>query len=211
MYSLTRNLGVGLGWTGSVLVILGRFLLASGNPWGFGVSILGDICWLIYGYERETTPRLDRWAAEARVFENVLASASSTVPTHASLFTGLLPSEHGSHAGHQWLDEDLDTLAERLRAAGYRTLAISGNPNVNEAFGFGQGFDFFRSFDAVPFAKLRSRQCSRPVSAASAVRKAGPKSPLLPMIIGPILSALLKCTRILLVDQASSGVVRPSI
>jgi len=95
----------------------------------------------LYGHERETTPRLDGWAAGARVFDDVLASASSTVPTHASLFTGLLPSEHGSHAGHQWLDEGLDTLAERLRRAGYRTYLWSSNPHLSAAKNFTQGFD----------------------------------------------------------------------
>ncbi|MEE2678174.1 MAG: sulfatase-like hydrolase/transferase [Myxococcota bacterium] len=95
----------------------------------------------LYGYERDTTPRLDAWAEDALVFDDALASASSTVPTHASLFTGRLPSEHGSHAGHQWLDDELDTLAERLQRAGYRTYLWSSNPHLSAAKNFTQGFD----------------------------------------------------------------------
>lgn len=95
----------------------------------------------LYGYARETTPQLDAWAAEARVFENAMSSASSTVPTHASLFTGLLPSEHGAHAAHQWLDDRFDTLAERFQASGYRTYLWASNPHIGAAKNFAQGFE----------------------------------------------------------------------
>ncbi len=95
----------------------------------------------LYGYERETTPQLDAWATEARVFENAMASASSTVPTHASLFTGLLPSEHGAHAANQWLDDRFDTLAERFSRSGYRTYLWAANPHIGAAKNFAQGFE----------------------------------------------------------------------
>ena len=95
----------------------------------------------LYGYPRATTPRLDAWAQDARVFENTLATANSTVPTHASLFTGLLPSEHGAHANHQRLDDRFTTLAELLRSAGYRTYLWAANPHLSRAKNFTQGFD----------------------------------------------------------------------
>lgn len=49
----------------------------------------------LHGYELPTTPFLEQWSRGARVFDNCLSTASSTVPSHASMFTGLLPSEHG--------------------------------------------------------------------------------------------------------------------
>jgi arylsulfatase A-like enzyme len=95
----------------------------------------------LYGHARETTPQLAKWARGARVFENATSSASSTVPSHASLFTGLLPSEHGTHAAHQWLDDRFDTLAEKLQAAGYRTFLWAANPHIGASKNFAQGFD----------------------------------------------------------------------
>jgi arylsulfatase A-like enzyme len=95
----------------------------------------------LYGYGRPTTPKLERWARTARVFDAALAIANSTVPNHASLFTGLLPSEHGAHAAHQYLDDHWTTLAELFRAAGYRTYLWSANPHLSDAENFTQGFE----------------------------------------------------------------------
>jgi arylsulfatase A-like enzyme len=50
----------------------------------------------VYGYDRPTTPNLDAWSKDARVFEDCISPGSWTVPSHASMFTGLLPSEHGA-------------------------------------------------------------------------------------------------------------------
>lgn len=97
----------------------------------------------LYGYGRKTTPRLDAWAQEARVFENATSTAGYTLPSHASMFTGLLPSEHCTHNGHQRLDDRYTTLAELLRGAGYRTFLFSANPQISAspARNFGQGFE----------------------------------------------------------------------
>lgn len=94
----------------------------------------------LYGYSRPTTPNLERWARGARVFENVHSTASSTGTSHASMFTGLLPTQHGTSEGHRWLDAEQYTLAERLRDAGYQTYLWSSNPHVSEFENFQQGF-----------------------------------------------------------------------
>jgi len=74
------------------------------------------------------TPSLDALAAEGTVFSNTWANAPWTVPSHASMFTGVLPSVHGCH-GHNFLFEtDRPTLAELLDAAGYETVAFFSNP-----------------------------------------------------------------------------------
>jgi arylsulfatase A-like enzyme len=95
----------------------------------------------VYGYPRPTTPKLEAWAVKARVFENVVSTASSTVPSHAAMFTGLLPSEHGANNGHRWLDVGHFTVAERLSEAGYQTFLWAANPHIAKEENFQQGFD----------------------------------------------------------------------
>lgn len=95
----------------------------------------------LYGHDVETTPKLERWARGARVYENVISAANTTESSHASMFTGLLPSQHGTDAAHRWLDDDFDTAAETLQAAGYRTYLWSANPSVSAEENFQQGFE----------------------------------------------------------------------
>ncbi|MEM7306911.1 MAG: sulfatase [Planctomycetota bacterium] len=98
----------------------------------------------LYGHDRATTPRLDAWAEGARVFENCVSTASSTVPSHASMFTGLLPTEHGMSNRHLWLEDEHRTVAEVFGAAGYRTFLWAQNPHVSKEENFQQGFDVER-------------------------------------------------------------------
>jgi arylsulfatase A-like enzyme len=78
-----------------------------------------------YGYdERDCTPVLDALAEESVVFEQSFAASSFTPPSHASLFTGLYPSEHGLTYWNRKL-ADVPTAAELFAAAGYRTFAVS--------------------------------------------------------------------------------------
>lgn len=95
----------------------------------------------LYGHSVKTTPELDRWARDARVYENVVSAANTTESSHASMFTGLLPSQHGTDAAHRWLDDSFDTVAEGLQRAGYRTYLWSANPSVSVEENFQQGFD----------------------------------------------------------------------
>ena len=95
----------------------------------------------LYGHERETTPALDRWAKDAVVFDDVVSAAAYTVPSHASMFTGLLPSEHCAGGEAAVLAEGHHTLAELLRDAGYATFLYSENPHLAVRNHFAQGFD----------------------------------------------------------------------
>jgi arylsulfatase A-like enzyme len=102
----------------------------------------------LYGYERKTTPELDRLVetnVRATVFQRAYANANWTIPSHISLFTGVLPSEHESHCGNEVHRRarviDLpETLAERLGGAGYRTAGVIANPNVMAVESAGRGF-----------------------------------------------------------------------
>jgi arylsulfatase A-like enzyme len=93
-----------------------------------------------YGYGPETSPNIDRLAAESVLFENVIADSSWTLPAHASLFTGLTSRVHRvSFDGHR-LDPQRTTLAEVLSGAGYRTRGLWSGPYLHPIFGFDQGF-----------------------------------------------------------------------
>lgn len=95
-----------------------------------------------YGYERATTPNVDTWAAGARVYTNCLSAANTTAPSHASMFTGLLPSEHGASNENSVLGAQFDTIAELLRdKSGYDTYMFAANPHLTASGGFAQGFD----------------------------------------------------------------------
>ena len=94
----------------------------------------------VYGYGRPTTPFLERVAGEMVRYDGVKATAPWTLPSHASLFTGLWPAEHRVHWGNKWLDDGFDTLAESLQSAGFCTFGLSANPIVSEKTGLTQGF-----------------------------------------------------------------------
>jgi len=98
-----------------------------------------------YGYQRPTTPNIDRVAAGGLRFTQAVSSSSWTTPSHASLFTGLLPAEHGTHNQHAWLIDRIPTLAELLKRRGYRTAAFSNNPHVDRAQNLHRGFELFEA------------------------------------------------------------------
>ena len=105
-----------------------------------------------YGYDRDTSPVLDAFAREAVLYRTAIAPGTWTPPSHASLVTGLLPSVHGVDrvdegvgGGVYALDPGVDTLAERLRAAGWKTAAFLGNGGyLAPVFGLAQGFEKYR-------------------------------------------------------------------
>ncbi|MEO1367642.1 MAG: sulfatase-like hydrolase/transferase, partial [Acidobacteriota bacterium] len=94
-----------------------------------------------YGHSAPTTPNIDRWAERsAVVFENAVAQAPWTLPSHASMLTGLEALRHDiNHFGEAPVS--LEMLAETLRDAGYSTAAITGGGYLRPQFGFAQGFD----------------------------------------------------------------------
>ena len=89
------------------------------------------------------TPNMDRLAESSITYTNALSNAPWTLPTHASLFTGLYPREHGVSWGHYKLEEGPPTLAELLGKRGYDTFAISNNWLLSEQNGFARGFGSF--------------------------------------------------------------------
>lgn len=94
-----------------------------------------------YGYEKKTTPNIDRLSTGGILFENAFSTSCWTPPSHASLFTGLYPSFHGVYTGDSVLDVPDPTLVEILQDAGYRTLGISSIPQLSVTKRFNRGFD----------------------------------------------------------------------
>src|SRR5512143_2675354 len=86
-----------------------------------------------YGYACPTTPNLDRLAERSVLYEQAISPAGWSLPSHASLFTGLYASRHGADDQHKYLQPGPPTLAEMLRSRGYQTLAFCENPYVGPA------------------------------------------------------------------------------
>jgi len=100
-----------------------------------------------YGYEKSTTPNIDAFAKESVLFENAIASSCWTLPSQASMFTGLFPSEHGAADGNLYLDEKIPTLTELLKKYGYSNYAYSvSNGWLTGATNFTRGFDYIEQF-----------------------------------------------------------------
>jgi len=96
-----------------------------------------------YGYERDTTPFLKLLSEDATLYPETISPAAWTMPSHASIFTGLYPSAHGSTLKNIYLDDQFITLPEFLGSKGYVTVGISNNPIVNRENGLAQGFEYF--------------------------------------------------------------------
>jgi arylsulfatase A-like enzyme len=96
-----------------------------------------------YGYDKPTSPEIDAFAKDAVRFTDCIAPSSWTKPSMASVLTGMYPSTHQCVQQREVLVPEAETLAEVLRAAGWRTAAFSDNPFISPEFGFAQGFDRF--------------------------------------------------------------------
>ncbi|MBI3544288.1 MAG: sulfatase [Deltaproteobacteria bacterium] len=99
----------------------------------------------LYGYPRDTTPFLSKFAAENVLFENTFSQAAYTLPSHISMFTGLYVETHKIYA--RWprttLAPGFKTLPEILKANGYKTIWMATRHDSHLAFdrGLGRGFD----------------------------------------------------------------------
>jgi arylsulfatase A-like enzyme len=96
-----------------------------------------------YGYDRETSPTIDRLASEGVRFARAYAQGPRTKEATASLVTSLYPSTHNVTRLGSTIPEGSLTLTEAVRGAGYATAVASANPLVSPYFGFGRGVDYF--------------------------------------------------------------------
>lgn len=140
-----------------------------------------------YGYARDTSPSLDRLAADGAIFTQAYAVTSWTLPSHASLFTGKFPTAHGAQydpegplsivqgldagqVGAGWdryrvrpLSEHEITLAGILARQGYATGGVGGGPWLKRVFGLANGF---ASFDDAEIGSINGRGAESVTKAA---------------------------------------------
>lgn len=103
-----------------------------------------------YGYQRDTSPSLDRLAASGLRFGRHLAQSSWTKTSMASLWTGLYPAHTGILRFDHVLPEQAVLPAEILKQAGFQTIGLYRNGWVGPTFGFDQGFDVYQRPIAPP-------------------------------------------------------------
>ncbi|MBI3890156.1 MAG: sulfatase [Candidatus Wallbacteria bacterium] len=96
------------------------------------------------GYARNTTPALDALARRGVKFETALAAADWTLPSLASIMTGLHPSRHGAVAAWAKVWPQTQTLAERLAGRGYATAAFVASVFADPDTGLAQGFQIYQ-------------------------------------------------------------------
>lgn len=101
----------------------------------------------LYGYERDTTPYLDRFAGECLVFEDAKTVAPWTLISHVTMLTGLYPDQHGVVKSDLALSTEIPFLAERLSDYGYRTFGYYKPGFVGVKHGHQRGFDVFESHE----------------------------------------------------------------
>jgi len=134
---------------------------------------------LAYGGAEELTPNLNAFARDASVFTRMRSTGTWTLPSHASLFTGLYPIEHGARGSPAeaasrayGLPKGPPTLAERLSEAGWMTIGIAANRAfLDSAWGLSRGFDVWLCEDLPARDGLSYPQADRvSVLAATALR-----------------------------------------
>jgi arylsulfatase A-like enzyme len=95
-----------------------------------------------YGYKLLTSPNFDALADGGVLFLDATAPSNWSLPSHASLFTGLYPSVHGAHGESFRLQNGPPTLAETLGRAGWETVIFTANAWISDGLGLTRGFDW---------------------------------------------------------------------
>ncbi len=106
---------------------------------GCHVSHLG-----VYGYKRDTSPNIDRFAEDSVIFDNAYANATFTRSSVATIFTGFFPHRHKLRILTHRMPKGLFMLPEFLQKMGYKTSILTEAGNISKFFGFAQGVDHYR-------------------------------------------------------------------
>lgn len=117
-----------------------------------------------YGYDRVTTPNLDQFRKQATLYRQAFSNSSWSLPSHASLFTGLYPANHGLFDHNHKLAESEITLPELLNQEGYFTGGVTSNPWIEQG-----GLD--RGFESVKEIGGRDKKQSRSILEKSGFAK----------------------------------------
>jgi len=127
-----------------------------------------------YGYHRETTPFIDKYAGQGVLFMNARTQSSWTLPSTVTLLSGLYPSTHGAKAPLSALPGEIETMAEIFRNNGYSTAAFVSNPLLKKPFNVQQGFDLycddFMSYTYWHSAKRNTSLVSKSITALESTK-----------------------------------------
>ena len=96
-----------------------------------------------YGQERPRTPTIDGLASRGVLYERAYSASPMTGPSHASMFSGLVPAEHGLKRNGRVIDEAVPWLPRDLQELGYSSAGVVGAKVLDQRFGFQRGFDHF--------------------------------------------------------------------
>lgn len=118
------------------------------------VSVDTLVPWGLRAYSPDAAPlpAIDRFAERSVRFENAFSTAPWTLPAHASLLTGLYPDRHGATDPRVATTAGAPRIAERLRDAGYDTLAFTGGGYLGTVYGHAAGFERYDTRSTVPDA-----------------------------------------------------------
>lgn len=119
----------------------------------------------VYGNDQARTPNIDAMGREGAVFLRAQAAASWTLPSHASMFTGLNARQHGANIGTMRISRTVPMITEALRDQGYRTAGFVSSMIVNSALGFGRGFSLFDDQFSWPWRYLALPSAIRKLAA----------------------------------------------
>jgi arylsulfatase A-like enzyme len=114
-----------------------------------------------YNPEIDDTPNLEKIAAEGCLYLKAISPSPWTLPSHASIFTGLYPSQHGAVWDNRFLDEGFLTMAEFFSESGYQTVGFVENPFVGRNLGLAQGFREYYEMYAYPRRAVLPRLIDR--------------------------------------------------
>ena len=104
-----------------------------------------------FGGDPENTPHLQALADRSCVFTRAFSETNVTSPSHLTIMSGLRMIEHGVMTNLARVPEDVDTLAEAMKRAGYRTAAFPAAEHVGARMGW-RGFDTLEALDRVATA-----------------------------------------------------------
>ncbi|QLG26096.1 sulfatase [Halorarum halophilum] len=107
------------------------------------------------GYERDTTPNIDKYAAQGTTFTNAFAHACSTRPSFPSILTSTYATMYG---GYERVSDEQTVVSEVFHDAGYRTAGFHSNLYLSADFGYDRGFDTFFDSKTHPSPTARLRQ-----------------------------------------------------
>lgn len=117
-----------------------------------------------YGHDRISTPTVDGLAEQGFLFEHAFASVPVTLPSHTTIMSGSYPPAHGVRDNGLFIvSPEVETLAERLSAVGYKTAAAIGAFPLVSKFGLDQGFDLFDDQLERSYQDFRGRETTKKV------------------------------------------------